>query len=239
MEKENWHRWRRKGLGASDSPAVMGVSPWTTRYQLWLEKTGKKVSDSSDNFATERGNILEPMARADYELRHGLEMPVVYAEHKGWPFIRASLDGYNAQHGIILEIKCPGEADHETAKSGHVPEKYWPQLQHQLLVTGAKELHYYSFDGKCGVLVKVQPDLEYIKKLTHELMMFWAMVMMGIPPAKVKEDFKLVRFKGAAQMVRDFRAGKLELLDLQERLPDREGCYRIDSLLFESGVLLN
>ncbi len=34
-----WHAFRRKRIGASDAPVIMGISPWKTPYQLWIEKT--------------------------------------------------------------------------------------------------------------------------------------------------------------------------------------------------------
>ena len=43
MEQEGfeWHKWRMGGIGSSDAPVVMGVSPYKTIEQLYLEKTGQ------------------------------------------------------------------------------------------------------------------------------------------------------------------------------------------------------
>ena len=48
---EEWRNWRSKKLGASDAPAVMGKSEWTTAYQLWEEKTGLKPIVQKSNYA--------------------------------------------------------------------------------------------------------------------------------------------------------------------------------------------
>jgi predicted phage-related endonuclease len=93
----------------------------------------------------------------------------------------------------VLEIKCPGAADHSKALAGEVPEKYWPQLQHQLLVTGANKAHYYSFDGEKGVLIEVEPDKKYCAKLFIEIKKFWDCVESDTPPALSKKDFKTVK----------------------------------------------
>lgn len=188
-ENSNWHLWRAKGLGASDAPIVMGVSPWKTRYQLWMEKTGQVESDKAGNWATRRGHELEPKARACYELELGYAAPPRLVEHADFPFIRASLDGFNEDHSVVLEIKCPGKDDHDLALNGKVPEKYWPQLQHQLLVTGAKSAHYYSFDGENGVVVRVAPDQQYCVKLLFELTKFWELVQLKTPPEMTSKDF--------------------------------------------------
>jgi len=187
QNSDNWMKWRGKGLGSSDAPVVMGVSPWKTRLKLWEEKLGV-APKFQGNFATQRGHDLEPKARAAFELETGLEFPAIVAEHKNYPFIRASLDGFNAEENAILEIKCPGKADHQTAIDGKVPEKYWPQLQHQILVTGATKCYYYSYDGEKGATVIVEPDLEYIKRLLEEETKFWDLVQNKIQPELTDMD---------------------------------------------------
>lgn len=187
QQGDNWTRWRSKGLGSSDAPTIMGVSPWKTPYQLWEEKVGIS-KPFTGNFATQRGTEMEPRARAAFELESGYEFNAVVAENANYPYIRASLDGYNKELDAILEIKCPGKEDHKTAKEGRVPEKYWPQLQHQLLVTGAKCCYYYSYDGETGATVIVQPDHEYIKRLLEEETKFWDKVQNKIPPELTDKD---------------------------------------------------
>jgi len=184
---DNWTLWRKKGLGSSDAPVIMGVSPWKTPLQLWEEKIGIG-KPFQGNFATQRGTDMEPKARAAFELEIGDEFPPVVAEHINYPFIRASLDGFNVGLDTILEIKCPGKDDHATAKAGKVPEKYWPQLQHQLLVTGAKCLFYYSYDGESGATVIVQPDLQYIENLLRQEIAFWDLVQNKIAPEMTDKD---------------------------------------------------
>lgn len=207
MQQDDWHEWRLKGLGASDAPVVMQVSPWKTRYQLYEEKAGLTTEDAS-NWATKRGNELEPKARAHYELLHGREMPVAFVQHKTLPFIRASLDGYNEAEHVVLEIKCPGKDDHALAVAGSVPEKYWPQIQHQLLASGANCVHYYSFDGEAGALVVVEPDYDYIAKLVQELTSFWDLVTTKTPPELSDRDFKQVKDATIKERIELWKAAK-------------------------------
>lgn len=226
MDRLEWLAWRRAGIGASDAPIIMGVSPWSTPYKLWCEKTSQTPPVDEYNWATERGNELEPMARADYELMYGLDMPVVLAAHAEYPFLRASLDGYNAEQKIILEIKCPGAADHLSAAEGKVPDKYFPQLQHQLLVTGAAKVHYYSFDGRKAHLVEVLPDHSYIQTLLEKELAFWKFVTDKTPPPFSRDDFKPTRFKGAAAYC---KAGNIQ--KILENLPP-VGRFRVNDLYF-------
>jgi len=188
----NWLEWRKQGIGSSDAPAILGLSKWMTRYQLWELKTGR-APEQVTNWAMERGNRLEPKARAHYELLCDLDMKPTLVIHPEHSFLRASLDGYNAEAGRILEIKCPGKEDHQTAMEGQVPEVYMAQLQHQLLVTGAKQVDYFSFDGEKGVIVPVTPDSEFQEKLMKEEFAFWELIQKDTPPELGPRDFKTIK----------------------------------------------
>lgn len=208
---EQWLQWRSKGLGASDAPIIMSVSPYKTRIQLWEEKIGI-AKPFEGNWATQRGTNLEPKARACYELEHGVEMLPILAEHKEYPFIRASLDGYNAKLNRILEIKCPRRFDHEKALAGEVPEKYYAQIQHQFLVTGAFDAHYYSFDGEKGVTITVVPSVEYCEKLLNELIYFWDLVQKRIEPdPDPKRDYQKIQDDALFGYTEEWRIAKFKL----------------------------
>ena len=60
-----WHEHRRRCRNASETPAVLGVSPWLTPYQLWQQKMG--LSEVAVTPAMQHGTDLEPAARAAYE----------------------------------------------------------------------------------------------------------------------------------------------------------------------------
>jgi len=49
---------RQKNIGASDVAAILGLSPWVSAYDLWLEKTGK-VEPREDTELTKAGRIFE------------------------------------------------------------------------------------------------------------------------------------------------------------------------------------
>jgi putative phage-type endonuclease len=56
---------REKWIGGSDIPAIMGISPFTTRFDLLLFKAQLLESDFSGNEYTRYGQIMEPKIR-DY-----------------------------------------------------------------------------------------------------------------------------------------------------------------------------
>jgi putative phage-type endonuclease len=172
-----WHRWRLQGIGASDAPVVMGDAPFRTRRYLWSVKTGL-ARESGVGPAARRGRALEYTARIAYERHTGIQMEPLCLVHDGLEWMRASLDGLSFDGAIVLEIKCPwGNRDQAALREGRVPAHYYAQVQHQLEVSGAEELHYWSFDGKAGTLVTVRHDREYVAKLLETETAFWLRVL--------------------------------------------------------------
>lgn len=215
MNREQWLEWRKLGIGASDAAVIMGVSPWSTPYLLWKDKLCIDTRPNVGNWATKRGNELEPAARALYELETGREMPPILCIHAEHDWLRASLDGYNAKDRIVLEIKCPGAADHNKALCGEIPEKYYPQLQHQLMVTGATCVHYYSYDGSDGCLIEVSLDPAYIERLFLAEQAFWQSVIAKVPPELTPKDQFVIRTKYATDLATQYQEAVLKAAEAQ------------------------
>ena len=152
-----WREHRRKHRNASETPAVMGLSPFQTPYQLWQVKLG--FTQQVVTPAMRHGSELEPVARAAYERQTGRVMqPLVVVDGE----YSASLDGSTLGGERIVEIKCPAHGcDSSLWKSvlvGEVPEHYRWQVEHQLMVTKADVADLYIFDGTDGILLEVRPD---------------------------------------------------------------------------------
>ena len=97
-----WHAHRRGLRNASETPAVLGISPWVTPYQLWLIKTGRV--EQAVNTAMQRGTALEPAARHAYEIDTGHVMQPLVLQDGAYS---ASLDGMTLAGDLIVEIKVP------------------------------------------------------------------------------------------------------------------------------------
>lgn len=63
-DRLEWHAARRQFITASIAGALLGVHPYTTRYQIWAEKTDQIHVDDEENAAMRRGRLLEPAAVA-------------------------------------------------------------------------------------------------------------------------------------------------------------------------------
>jgi putative phage-type endonuclease len=152
-----WHEHRRTHRNASETPVVLGVSPWLTPYQLWQHKLG--LTEPVVTPTMLRGTELEPAARAAYEARTGLVMqPLVLVDGE----YSASLDGLTLGGDRLVEIKCPFKGRDsslwKTAEAGRLPEHYQWQLQHQLMVTRATVADVFVFDGTDGIQLEITPD---------------------------------------------------------------------------------
>ncbi len=185
QQRETWLQWRGKGIGSSDMPIIMGVSPWKSIYKLWLEKTGQEKDDFKGNWATARGNRLEPLVRNWYNDKYQTKMEPKNFEHKEFNFFRSSLDGFDESINRAIEIKCPSVTDHQCAVDGNVPEKYLPQVHWLMFVSGCDSLDYVSYNEiheQEYAVVTIKPDLIYREELKDKALLFWKHVQDKTPP---------------------------------------------------------
>jgi putative phage-type endonuclease len=186
-----WHAHRAQYRNASETAIVMGESPWTTPYQLWEYRTGRKVQ--TVNSAMARGTALEPLARAAYEELTGQVMqPLVLVEGD----YSASLDGLSFDGELLVEIKCPvkGKASSlwQQVARGEIPVHYRWQLEHQFLVSKAAKGHLFVFDGSEGILLEVLPTPERWPAIHEAWNAFMRCIETDMPPALTERD-KVVR----------------------------------------------
>ncbi len=150
-----WLDYRLKMRNASETAAMLGVSPWMSPYQLWLLKTGRSVTKGTA--AMQHGTDMEPAARAAYEAQTGNVMQPLVLQDGAYS---ASLDGMDLDGGLIVEIKCPYKGQSSVlwneAMVGEVPAHYELQVQHQLMVSGAALAHLWVFDGTQGLLLPIE-----------------------------------------------------------------------------------
>jgi len=188
QNSDEWLEWRKGKIGASDAPIIMGVSPWQTPYDLWCQKLSL-TKPRQINSAMQRGHDLEDKARALYEYKTGYFVLPQVREHFNIEYMIASLDGITIDGQHAVEIKCAGKEDHNKAICGEVPEKYYPQLQHQIEVCNLQEIDYFSFDGQDGVIVKVPRNSVYITNLKYKQREFWNNMQNLIPPQMTERDY--------------------------------------------------
>lgn len=190
-----WVAHRQNCIGASECAAILGVSKFSTPYQLFLEKKGL-VPGFTGNAATQAGSEAESKARAMYEMSYGdfETFTPICIQHDQYDFMMASLDGYNENLKRILEIKYPSEESHNMALSGEVPHHYWVQMQYQLAICNeADHGHYFSFRESDGAMVEVKRDDKFINEiLLPSVLAFKTLLDTNTPPPLTDSDHMLV-----------------------------------------------
>jgi putative phage-type endonuclease len=202
-----WHAHRWGLRNASETPAVLGISPWVTPYQLWMLKTGR--TETAVNAAMRHGTALEPLARHAYEVETGNVMqPLVLQDG----LYSASLDGMTLDGDLIVEIKCPVRGQQSSlwrsVAGGEVPAYYGAQVQHQLMVAGARQAHLWIFDGERGLLHVVEPEPAAAERIRQAWDAFAVFLDTDTPPPLVDAD-TVVRDDAAwAVAAQDYAAAK-------------------------------
>jgi hypothetical protein len=130
------------------------------------------------NEHTERGNNLEPAARAWYSLQNDSDVRqvgLVLADDSSAGCSPDSLvEAFGDPEGG-LEIKCPDGPTHVGyLRAGKLPDKYKPQVHGSLVITGLPWWDFLSYcPGYKPLLVRVYPD-DYTAKVKEALAQFLA-----------------------------------------------------------------
>ena len=111
--------------------------------------------------------------------------------HQTRDWMIASLDGIDSGGKNIVEIKCPSNEDHRFAEiNKRVPEKYYPQLQHQIEVCGVDRAYYFSyFNEDETVLLEIGRNDAYIKDMLEKEEKFYECLKNFIEPELTHKDF--------------------------------------------------
>jgi len=203
MEKD-WLEKRQKGIGGSDAPAVCGLSPWKTPYQVYLEKRGE-AQPQEDNDSMFWGRTLEPVIRQRYADVTGrtVTVPQNVLSHPSYDWMLGSLDGMT-DDGRVLEIKTArlpvgwGEPG-----TDEIPEAYACQVQHYLTVTKLSVADVAVLIGGSDFRIyEVPADPELQDLIIEQEAAFWDMVQSGTPPDVVSYADIKQRFGRASKELR-------------------------------------
>ncbi len=186
LEREDWLSVRKQGIGSSDASSAVGLNPYKSPLELWMEKTGRAENDVS-NDAAYWGTTLEPIVAQEYSLRSGFKVRRVNAvlQHPSVPFMLANLDREIVAHpegAGILECKTAGHYSAKHWEDG-VPEWYQLQVLHQLAVTGRKWADVaVLIGGQDFRIFRINRDEDMISNLVQLEREFWKLVEEDIPP---------------------------------------------------------
>jgi len=172
---QEWLDWRRGKRMASETAAVMGISPFSSPSQVRKIKQGHGKTFVTD--AMQRGHDEEPRAREAYEAATGtLYQPGVFQDGD----YGASVDGITMEGDQLLEIKTPAKGRdsdrwNEVAE-GAISDYDYAQVQHQMMVTGAADCVFLVWSGTDMVSTVVPRNPEFFEKIREAWDEFWPTV---------------------------------------------------------------
>lgn len=191
LSRDDWLAVRRTGIGGSDAAAAVGLSPYVSSIELWLDKTGRAEGmprpDPADTTSpTYWGTLLEPIVAAVYTQQTGNKVRKVNAvlRHPSIPWMLANIDReiVGSRDVQILECKTAGEFGARLWREG-VPEYVQIQVQHQLAVTGKTAAHVaVLLCGQSLEVHRIERDDALIGRLIELEARFWRLVESDTPP---------------------------------------------------------
>lgn len=186
-----WLEFRRTRVGSSDSSAIMGVDPYKTAYELYLEKTDPNFTPYV-NAAMREGTRREPIVREWYSKRTGQCFVPVVAICPLNNLIHSSIDGMNFNWDECLEIKGPGKPTFDKIVKEGIPKNYYCQCQHHMLVTGLGKVTFLPWIDENNFLIEfVQRDQEYIDELYKKICAFLTCLETNTPPERSESDHRI------------------------------------------------
>ena len=201
LDRDQWLEVRKGGIGSSDAAAAVGLHPYKSQLQLWMEKTGRDgglpvVDPNDDQSPMYWGTLLEPIVAAHYTKRTGHRVRRVNAvlQHPEHPWMRANLDRevVGAPDVQILECKTAGIHGSRLWREG-VPEYVQLQVMHQLAVTGKQAADVAVLIGGQELQVfRIERDAAMIAQLIALERQFWWYVEQDKePPADGSDSAEL------------------------------------------------
>lgn len=146
-----WLELRAKHFTASEAPAMLGLSKYKTREALLREKATGIIPevDANTQRRFDKGHEAEAAARPTAELIIGEELfPATGTEAiDGLPLL-ASFDGITMMEDVAWEHKLWNvEFAEYLRETDDAPDTHWPQLEQQLLISGAEKVLFMVSDG--------------------------------------------------------------------------------------------
>src|SRR5262245_53083474 len=177
---------RQQGLGGSDAAPALGLSPYKSALELFMEKREPRTASSATLAAFRWGTLLEPVIRQEYAEMTGRKVmvPTGILRHASHHWMTAHLDGVT-DDARVFEAKTARSAD-GWGKSGsdEVPHHYLIQVQHYLAITGFAVADVaVLISGNDFRIYEVPADRELQAMIIDGEHDFWQHVQKGEPPA--------------------------------------------------------
>ena len=212
QRSEEWHKFRREHANASESPCILGCSPWLPKTWRQLAEVKLGVVEIKQTAIMRAGAEAEGRISELYEQTNG-EIGNDMCISEG--IFAASLDWTNMDLTRIAEYKTPAKGSKSPmfAKE-EIKDNVYAQVQHQLMVSNADEcdLVVYANDIDEITVVPIVPDIEFQNNLREKWEEFWSYYSEGkLPPAQKGDVIDLSHDEGMVAMAQNYHLARKEL----------------------------
>lgn len=176
LDKKEWLKYRKSGIGGSDAGAVCGLNPYRTAMQVYQDKISEEIEEM-DNEAMRQGREFEDYVAKRFMEATGKKVrcanAMFYNEEN--PFMLADVDRMVVGENAGLECKTASPYMADKWKDGNIPLSYQIQCYHYMAVSNAdawylavviygREFKYYKIERDAAVIA----DLIQIEKTFWE-----------------------------------------------------------------------
>ena len=224
---------RKAHIGSSDMPAILGLDPWRSPYDVWLEKTGKLQGDIT-NPAMIAGNRFESGVLEYAEQELGELMPNVNRVHPELP-LAANIDAVVIGSKEPVECKTSGlfgPLNNEWGEPGtdEVPLNHIVQCHvHMMCLANGADAnlcHLAAFLGGRGFcMFRIERNEDLCTLISEKSVEFWEQHVVPIkPPAgtpHIEVAKRIIRPQGSiveidARLVSEWRDAADARLDAEK-----------------------
>ena len=180
---------RTQSIGGSDVAAVLGLHPWKSPVDVYLEKTARVVDDEESEPAY-WGKRLEGLVADEWAQRTGHAVRRVNRtlRHRDHSLLTAHIDRKVLRHSALLECKTAGAFVADgwgPSGTDEVPDYYLTQVLHYLEVTGYRWAAVGALiGGQEFRTYTIGADRDLQQRMVDECLRWWEVhVENDVPPA--------------------------------------------------------
>jgi putative phage-type endonuclease len=186
QDSEEWLAWRNEGIGSSDVVLLMTEKPVFDRTvgTLWKQKIGYERAVAINNEHVKRGKEQEPIIRDMVNKMLKTKFEPMCTMRTDAPYLRASLDGWDEELDVLLEIKAPStNVFNKYLKEWTIPYNYYCQMQYQMLVTNVEYgiFAFYNDAYPHPFIIPVENNHELQLDIERRCALFWKSVETKTP----------------------------------------------------------
>lgn len=175
LDKREWLKYRKRGIGGSDAGAVCGLNPYRTAMQVYQDKVSEEIEEM-DNEAMRQGREFEDYVAKRFMEATGKKVRRANAMfyNEEYPFMLADVDRMVVGENAGLECKTASPYMADKWKDGNIPLSYQIQCYHYMAVSNADAWYLaVVIYGREFKYYKIERDEALIADLIQIEKTFW------------------------------------------------------------------